>query len=100
MKKSTGACDISPSVRKEVVERDGGECIICGCGRGIEIAHYQSRGRLGLGVPQNLACLCRRCHYNYDNGNLHREIKNLFREHLKAHYEDWNENDLVYRKEN
>lgn len=99
MNRVSTACDISPSVRAEVMDRDGGECIICGCGRGVQIAHFISRGRLGLGIPQNLAVFCHRCHFNYDNGNLHREIKSLFRGHLKAHYEDWNEDDLVYRKE-
>lgn len=68
MSKASKACDISPSVRREVRERDGGRCIICGSTNGIQIAHYISRGRLGLGIPQNLACMCHICHAEMDNG--------------------------------
>ena len=98
MGKIKSACDISPSVRREVTNRDGGRCIVCGSHDGIQIAHYISRGRLGLGIPQNLACLCVRCHFEYDNGKLHQEIKNIFREHLSASYEDWDESKLTYSK--
>lgn len=98
MKKSTKACDISASCRKEVRERDNGMCIVCGSTNGIQIAHYISRGRLGLGIPQNLACLCYKCHFDYDNGKLHNEIKNVFRGYLSSHYEDWDESKLTYSK--
>lgn len=98
MSKASKACDISPAVRKEVMERDEGSCIICGTTYGIQIAHYISRARLGLGIPQNLACMCLRCHGDYDNGKLHREIKNLFRTHLQSKYQQWNEDELTYRK--
>lgn len=96
--KRTKACDISPSVRKEVVDRDNGMCIICGTMQGIQIAHYISRARNGLGIPQNLACMCHNCHFDYDNGKLHREIGNLFKGHLKAKYEHWDETELTYKK--
>lgn len=92
------ACDISPKVRQEVLERDNHQCIVCGRNHGLQIAHYISRARLGLGIPRNLATMCVICHQNYDNGNYHNEIKNLVQEHLKAHYEDWNEKDLIYKK--
>lgn len=96
--KRSKACDISPQVRKEVLERDNFQCIICGESHNLQIAHYISRGRLGLGIPQNLAVMCARCHFQYDNGNLHQQIKILVQEHLKAHYEEWNENNLIYKK--
>ncbi len=96
--KRSKACDISPKVRKEVLERDNNQCIICGANRGLQIAHYISRARLGLGIPQNLAIMCVSCHFQFDNGKLHREIKKLVREHLQAHYDDWNEEDLIYKK--
>lgn len=92
------ACDISPKVRQEVLERDGHRCIICGSNNSLQIAHYISRARLGLGTPQNLAVMCQRCHFEYDNGKLHNEIKNAFKGHLKANYEHWNEKDLTYKK--
>ena len=92
------ACDISPAVRREVIDRDK-VCIICGR-RGEEIAHYISRARLGLGIPQNLGYLCQICHFNYDNGKLHKEIKNLFKAYLQEYYDNWDENKLTYRKWN
>ena len=98
MSKISKACDISPAVRKEVLEREEGRCIVCGSYQGIQIAHFISSGRLGLGIPQNLACLCLNCHFEYDNGKLHREIKSVFKGHLKAKYEDWDESKLTYKK--
>lgn len=96
--KSSNACDISPKVRQEVLERDNHQCIICGSNQNLQIAHYISRGRLGLGIPQNLGVMCVSCHYSYDNGKFHKEVKKEFEDYLKAHYEDWNEKDLVYKK--
>ena len=98
MSKISKACDISPKVRKEVLERDEHRCIICGTIQHLQIAHYISRGRLGLGIPQNLAVMCANCHFQYDNGKFHREIETLFKEHLQAHYDGWNEKDLIYSK--
>ena len=98
MSKISKACDISPKVREEVMKRDGGKCIICGAVFSLQIAHYISRARLGLGIPENLGVMCSHCHFQYDNGKFHNEIKKLFREHLEANYEEWNEKNLTYRK--
>ena len=98
MSKISKACDISPKVRQEVLERDNRQCIICGANQGLQIAHYISRARLGLGIAENLGVMCPQCHFSYDNGKFHNEIKNLFREHLEAHYKEWNENNLIYKK--
>ena len=95
--KRSRACDISPKVRKEVLERDK-KCIICGATYGLQIAHYISRARGGLGIPQNLGAMCVKCHGEMDNGKYHKEHQNAFREHLKAHYEGWNEKELYYDK--
>lgn len=96
--KASKACDISAKVRAEVTERDNGTCIVCGTTHGIQIAHYISRARLGLGIPKNLACMCHKCHFDYDNGKRHGEIKTLFEGHLQAIYEQWNETELTYKK--
>lgn len=96
--KISKACDISSKVRQEVLKRDDFKCIICGAKHNLQIAHYISRARLGLGKPENLGVMCALCHFQYDNGKYHNEIKNLFREHLSAHYEGWNEENLVYKK--
>ena len=96
--KRSKACDISPMVRNEVLKRDNCQCIICGEKHNLQIAHYISRGRLGLGIPQNLATMCVHCHFSYDNGKYHNEIKEAFEDYLKAHYDDWNEKELIYKK--
>ena len=96
--KVSKACDISPQVRQEVLKRDERQCIICGSQNFLQIAHFISRGRLGLGIPKNLGVMCSQCHREYDNGKFHKEIEKLFREHLMAHYEEWNEKDLIYSK--
>lgn len=98
--KRSKACDISPAVRNEVLERDGCKCIICGERHNLQIAHYISRARLGLGIAKNLGVMCIRCHMAYDNSHRHKEIKSFFEEYLKSHYEDWDEKDLIYRKYN
>jgi hypothetical protein len=85
-------------VRREVLQRDDGRSILSGSCENIQIAHYISRARSGLGIPQNLICLTAREHYEYDNGKYHKEIQKAFREHLQAHYENWNEKDLIYDK--
>lgn len=61
--KSSKACAISPAVRRTVLERDGGRSILSGSNENIQIAHYISRARLGLGIPENLVCLTEREHY-------------------------------------
>lgn len=96
--KMSRACDISPKVRKEVLERDDHQCIVCGSNYGLQIAHYISRARGGLGNARNLVVMCASCHFQFDNGKLHTQIKNLVEGHLRAHYEDWNEKDLIYKK--
>lgn len=96
--KKAKACDISPKVRKEVMKRDGGCCIICGSAYGLQIAHYISRGRLGLGVPENLGVMCLICHQKYDQSKFHKDIGKLFRAHLQEHYPNWDERKLIYSK--
>ena len=93
--------DISSKVRRIVLERDSVDgapcCIYCGAPRGIQIAHFVSRGRGGKGVPENLACLCYRCHAALDNGSdiqKAKDIKAVFRDHLTRLYPGWNEEDL------
>ena len=96
--KRSKACDISPKVRKEVLERDNFQCIVCGKSHDLQIAHYISRARSGLGIPQNLATMCVYCHSAMDNGKYHKELQKRVREHLQAHYPDWDEKDLIYNK--
>lgn len=97
MHKSTTKCDISPKVRQEVYDRDNHRCIICG-NPNVQIAHYIPRSRLGLGIPENLACLCVVCHFECDNGKNSKQYQARFRAYLQSKYEDWDENRLHYKK--
>ena len=63
----TTACDIPPAVKAKVWERDGGRCILCLSPEASPNAHYISRAHGGLGIPENIVTLCRRCHEQYDN---------------------------------
>lgn len=98
MSKISKACDISPKVRKEVLARDNGASILSGKRENIQIAHYISRARLGLGIPENLVCLTASEHYEYDNGKLHSKIKKVIEDYLKQKYPHWNKEDLIYKK--
>lgn len=51
---------IPPAVRRQVVRRDHGRCIIPGCraSRWIEVHHVIERSRGGVNDASNLACLC------------------------------------------
>lgn len=95
--KASKATDITPEVRAEVLKRDNYSCILCGSYH-VQIAHYISRGRLGLGIPENLVCLCPLCHFNYDNGKLHSEIKNAIEDYLRQHYDNWDNIPKIYSK--
>ena len=75
--------NINATVRKRVYSRDSIDgvpcCIVCGSPHRIEIAHYIGRGQGGMGIPQNLVCLCSSCHKKQHNGD--KDIKAIMREY-------------------
>ena len=91
---------IPTDVREVVKERDsydGWPCCIW-CGRPyVEVHHYIERSRGGLGIEQNLVCLCKRCHTKIHKGDT--DLQNFVREYLSEHYEGWDERTLIARKE-
>ena len=96
--------DISRDTRIRVRARDSIEgtpcCIYCGSPRNIELAHFVSRARGGMGKESNLACLCERCHKALDNGadiRLRNDIKEVFEWWLKDNYPGWSEEDQIYK---
>lgn len=101
--KRAKACDISPSVKKIVFERDKGFCVVCGKA-GVPNSHYIRRGQGGLGIPENVVTMCIECHNAYDNGHdekMVKEIQAKVKKYLKRQYkENWNEEDLYYKKGN
>ena len=96
----TRRLDISPRVKEEVWERDGGRCILCGTSEAAPNAHYIARSQGGLGIARNIVTLCGRCHDRYDNSPDRAELRAVLAEHLKTWYPDWNEQNLIYRKWN
>lgn len=92
---------IPKEVRDTVYERDQFYgwtcCIYCGKPRGIEVHHFIERSRGGLGIEENLVCLCHNCHTKIHQGDT--DIQNFIREYLSEHYDGWDESELIARKE-
>lgn len=98
--KRAKAVDISTSVRKKVLLRDKGFCVICGQ-PGNPNSHYIKRSQGGLGIEQNVVCMCINCHNTYDNGKDENKVKMIHdkvKKYLKRQYKDWKEEDLYYKK--
>jgi len=95
--KMAKACDISPKVRQEIYNRDNHSCILCNSNI-VQVAHYISRARGGLGILENLVCLCPACHADYDNGKHHQEIKLQIELYLKSKYPNWGNINKIYSK--
>lgn len=98
MHKETKAKTISPSVKMAVRARDCGCCVICHS-PAEPIAHYISRAQGGLGIEENIVCLCNECHRRYDQSADRDWIRKSLKKYLSQHYPYWDEKDLVYRKD-
>lgn len=92
---------ISNETRLKVYERDSYEgcacCVICGSPYQIHVHHFIERSRGGMGIEENLVCLCERCHRKIHDTE-DKEMKIFIREYLNCRYEDWSEERLIYRK--
>ena len=97
MKDATG---ISDEVRARVYSRDSWDgcpcCIICG-NPYPQVHHYIERSRGGLGIEQNLVCLCAKCHYDLHNKE-YVKMTDIVGQYLKNRYPDWDEKKLVKEK--
>lgn len=103
MTKRTRELDISKKVKDIVWERDEGRCIICDTWMNVmPNSHYIPRSRGGLGIEQNVACMCQDCHYKYDfgYGEEREAIRVKFHDYLERVYDYWlwEEEKLVYKK--
>ena len=98
--KRAKACDIPIEVKKKVLVRDKGFCVVCGQ-PGIPNSHYIKRSQGGLGIEQNVVCMCVECHNAYDNGKDEKKAKMMrdkVKKYLKRQYKDWKEDNLYYKK--
>lgn len=114
MRKDTMARDFDRKTKEAIAKRDSIDgwpcCVFCGAPApryGDEEtpitwsnAHFISRAQSGRGDERNGLTLCPKCHRKYDQSTSREEMRGYFREYLQDQYEDWNEEDLIYRKEN
>lgn len=100
--KKSKATDIAYSIKMAVWERDNHSCIYCGnVGYGVmPNAHFVPRSKGGLGIEQNIVTLCMDCHRLYDHGGeeIRSKYRHYIREYLKSKYSNFEEINLVYRK--
>lgn len=93
------ACDFSAAVKQAIYARDKGLCVLCGK-PGLPNAHFIPRSHNGLGIEENGITLCPACHHRYDNTADRKALRLRLESYLKSKYEDWNEENLYYRKAN
>lgn len=107
--KRTEALEIPIEVKKAVAERDSIDgwvcCVFCGKPApptkqlAFSNAHFIARSQNGRGIEENIISLCWECHMMYDQSE-HREImRSFFKDYLKTKYPDWDEEELIYKKE-
>ena len=96
--KRSKACDIKKSVKDKVWQRDNCRCIICGSPYALPSCHFIPRSKGGLGIEKNIVTLCIRCHEVTDHTEHRKFMLNKIEEYLKSKYNDWNKEDLIYRK--
>lgn len=95
--KRTKATSISNSVRWLVYERDN-KCIFCHRTYNITLAHFISRASSGLGIKENLACVCMDCHRKLDQSIERKTMLEKFRQYLDNHYPGFTDEERKYKK--
>jgi 5-methylcytosine-specific restriction endonuclease McrA len=100
-KAKTEALKISTDTYNKVLERDHYSCVLCqllGIHPRLKVNnilschHYIPRGRLGMGIEQNLVMLCY-CHHQEVNS-----YNDTIKGYLMSIYDNWNEEDLIFKK--
>ena len=103
MHDQTKATAISRKDRAIIHERDGRQCINCRRPDRIELAHYIRRSQGGLGIPENVVSLCKKCHEAYDSAKtkvLKEYHQSRIKRHLDKHYPGFSDEDRVYKNKN
>lgn len=95
--KRTKACEISKKTKLIVYERDGGCCIFCGK-IGLPEAHVIARSHGGLGCPENIITICRKCHEKLDNSTERKKMQFYAINYLKGFYPGWKKEDFIFEK--
>lgn len=104
--KRTKALQISMKTKKKVWERQQGRSVVsnkpitvyeCCC-------HVVPKSKGGLGIEENIVGMTQDEHRIFDNNLLgsHKEGSQSYKEkiikHLQAHYPNWSEDNLIYKK--
>lgn len=97
MNKRTKATNIPFRVKSEVHARDHGFCIFCGR-PGYPEAHYISRTRGGLGIPENIVTACRECHRRMDASEERPQYLKRAKAYLDILYPDFTDEMRIYKK--
>lgn len=88
---------VTPKVRREVMERDRGQCIFCTTVDSPTMAHYISRAQGGLGIKENLAVVCIICHHKLDHTPQREEYKAVFKAYLDRKYPGFPDDERIYK---
>lgn len=104
--KRTRACEIKPSIKQKVWERQNGVSVYSGTPISINecCCHVLSRNKGGRGIEENIVGLTQYEHKVFDGnriGNKKEEtdkIRKIVRKHLEENYPGWNEEMVRYRK--
>lgn len=100
MRRETRCTAIPSEVKDAVWARDNGRCVLCGSRNAGPWCHYIPRSRGGLGIEENIVTLCDDCHSTMDRGTgaARQHAKGSVRAYLQALYQNWTEENLIYRK--
>jgi|SRR5215471_3251223 len=60
---------------RQILDRDGWRCQVCGSRSNLEVHHMQFRSRSGDDAEQNLITLCATCHRNNREVNLTKRVQ-------------------------
>ena len=96
-RKRTKALSPSDAVRREVYERDRW-CIFCGDPHSKTLAHFISRAQGGLGIKENLARVCIRCHHQLDHTTDRKKMLAQFRDYLESLYPHFTDEERVFKR--
>lgn len=113
MHRQTKATSIPASVKARVSLRDcsGGHpdtCIICGA-PGAPVCHCVRRSQGGMGIEQNIVCMCNECHFSHDEGlfmsrlrplgfETQQDVQEYVKDYLRGHYPGWTPESVKYHK--
>ena len=104
--KLASAREFLRSEKQEIYKRDKGRCIFCGSTNQLTYMHFVARSRGGLGIVQNGALGCWRCHRALDNPlgknevEQSKKMKKMFRKYLEKYYPGFSDEERKYRKWN